>query len=89
MSVRTGLDPIDCRSSYKLTFDVEVQRVALAVGHSVGGHAGVETRGGELHALKHQGLVTEDHTFSHILLEPLALKMKSVYYVKVVFLVFG
>ena len=30
------------------TFDVEVERVALAVRHGVGGHAGVEAGRGEL-----------------------------------------
>ena len=64
---------------HRPTFDVKVERVALAVRHGVGGHAGVEPRLVQLHGLQHQGLVTEDHALSHILLEPLALNREQVY----------
>ena len=61
------------------TFDVEVERVALAVRHGVGGDAGVEPGRGELHGLQHQGLVAEDDALGHVLLEPLTLEIKGLF----------
>lgn len=63
------------------TFNVQVERVALAVRHGVGGHAGVEPGRGELHGLQDQGLVAEDDALSHVLLEPLPLEIQGLCFI--------
>ena len=56
-----------------LTLDVEEESVALAVRHHVGGDAGVEAGllGGD--GLEDEGLVTQDDSIGHILINSLSL----------------
>ena len=56
-----------------LTLDVEKQSVALAVRHHVGGHAGVEPGLVGVDGLEDEGLVTQDDSIGHILINSLSL----------------
>ena len=57
----------------KLTLDVEVLCVALAVALCVGGDAGVEPGLAPPHVLQHQGPVPYEHAARHVLPNRLAL----------------
>ena len=60
-------------TSTSLTLDVEEQSVALAVRHHVGGHAGVEAGLAGVDSLEDEGLVTQDDSIGHILINSLSL----------------
>ena len=57
----------------RLTFDVEVLCVALAVALGVGGDAGVEAGLAPPHVLQHQRPVPDEHAARHVLPNRLAL----------------
>ena len=57
----------------RLTLDVEVLGVALAVALFVGGDAGIEARLTPPHVLQHQRPVPDEHAARHVLPNRLAL----------------